>query len=86
MSTAFDTLAATKRLREAGLAEQQAEAIAIKDGQGELATGSDIALLRSEIASLRSGMMLLAAIALANTAGVIAILLRLSALGSGAGA
>jgi len=53
MSTAFDTLAATKQLREAGLAERQAEATAIKDGQGESATKSDVACLAALVEEAR---------------------------------
>ena len=44
MTVAFDTLETTKRLTDAGVQREQAEAIAfaIKSGQGDLATKADI--------------------------------------------
>ena len=55
-ASAFDTLAAARDLEAAGLEKRQAEAIvaAIRSGQGELATKSDIAAVTSGIAAVRS--------------------------------
>ena len=46
----FDTLSTARALKEAGLEERQAEAIAeaIREGQGDLATKTDIGTSRSE--------------------------------------
>ena len=54
--TTFDTLTASKDLQQAGLEKSQAEAIAmvIKQSEGDLVTKHDIALLKSDIAQLRS--------------------------------
>ena len=54
--TTFDTLTASKDLQHAGLEKSQAEAIAmvIKQSEGDLVTKHDIALLKSDIAQLRS--------------------------------
>ncbi|MDE0330246.1 MAG: hypothetical protein OXL41_00100 [Nitrospinae bacterium] len=51
----FDTLATARALKEAGLEERQAEAIAeaIREGQGDLATKTDIEALKSDIEKLR---------------------------------
>ncbi len=48
---AFDTLTVSKDLQHAGIQEKYAEAIAlaVKQGQGDLVTKQDIALLKSEI-------------------------------------
>ena len=53
---AFDTLKVSKDLQQAGIQESHAEAIAlaVKQGQGDLATKQDIALLKSEIGHLRT--------------------------------
>ena len=53
---AFDTLTVSKDLQQAGLEERHAEAIAlaVKQGQGDLATKQDIALLKSDIDHLRT--------------------------------
>ena len=53
---AFDTLKVSKDLQQAGIQESHAEAIAlaVKQGQGDLATKQDIALLKSEIGRLRT--------------------------------
>ena len=50
---AFDTLKVSKDLQQAGIQESHAEAIAlaVKQGQGDLATKQDITLLKSEIKS-----------------------------------
>ena len=53
---AFDTLTVSKDLQQAGVQESHAEAIAlaVKQGQGDLATKQDIALLKSDIDHLKS--------------------------------
>ena len=53
---AFDTLKVSKDLQQAGLEKSHAEAIAlaVKQGQGDLATKQDIALLKFEIGRLRT--------------------------------
>ena len=55
-NAAFDTLTVSKDLQEAGFETRQAEAIAlaVKQGQGDLATKQDIALLKSAIDQLKS--------------------------------
>ena len=55
-NAAFDTLAVSKDLQDAGFEMRQAEAIAwaVKQGQGDLATKQDIALLKSDIEQLRT--------------------------------
>ena len=55
ISTTFDTLQASKDLQENGFKREQAEAVAqaIRNGQGELATKSDIAELKADINGLR---------------------------------
>ncbi|MCE2453135.1 MAG: hypothetical protein J4F48_09960 [Nitrospinae bacterium] len=47
----FDTLSTARALKEAGLDERQAEAIAeaIRSGQGDLARQSDIETLKAEM-------------------------------------
>ena len=52
-NAAFDTLTVSKELQDAGLEARQAEAIAlaVKQGQGDLATKQDIALLKTELKS-----------------------------------
>ena len=51
MAQAFDTLSAAHELEASGFKREQAEAIAavVRAGQGELATKSDLRLLRSEV-------------------------------------
>ncbi len=53
---AFDTLKVSKDLQQAGLEKSHAEAIAlaVKQGQGDLATKQDISLLKSDIDHLRT--------------------------------
>ena len=55
MSTAFDTLAAARDMEAAGMERAQAEAVAgaIRAGQGELATRTD---LRTEVSRLDARM------------------------------
>ena len=56
---AFDTLKASRRLRDAGFEEKQADALVnafAEDIGANLATKDDIALLKGEIASLRRDM------------------------------
>ena len=52
-NAAFDTLTVSKELQDAGLEARQADAIAlaVKQGQGDLATKQDIALLKTELKS-----------------------------------
>ena len=54
-ATAFDTLTAARDLEAAGMARQQAEAVAgaIRAGQGELSTKADLAAVRSDLGALR---------------------------------
>ena len=58
LEMAIDTLKVAKRLREAGFTEPQAEAViaAVQEATGgaELATKTDIADIRAEIADLRA--------------------------------
>ena len=56
--TLFDTLTASKDLQQAGFEKSQAEAIAmvIKQSEGDLVTKHDIALLKSDIALLNTGI------------------------------
>ena len=51
MAAVFDTLEAAKHLQEAGFERTQAEAIVkvMRDGEGELATKSDIESLRKDL-------------------------------------
>ena len=53
---AFDTLTVSKDLQQAGIQESHAEAIAlaVKQGQGDLATKQDIALLKTDIDHLKA--------------------------------
>ena len=53
--TMFDTLAAARELEAAGFERKQAEAVAaaIRSGQGDLATNSDIAGVRIELTALK---------------------------------
>ena len=53
---AFDTLTVSKDLQQAGIQEKHAEAIAlaVKQGQGDLATKQDITLLKADIDHLRT--------------------------------
>ena len=55
-NAAFDTLSVSKDLQNAGIEAKHAEAIAmaVKQGQGDLATKQDIALLKSAIDQLKS--------------------------------
>ena len=72
-ASAFDTLSAARDLEAAGLDQRQAEAIAaaIRSGQGDLATKSDIASVRSELGIIRWVLGVQAAVALA-TFGIVA--------------
>lgn len=55
---AFDTLATARALKEAGLDERQAEAIAeaIRSGEGDLARQSDIEMLKAEMETHKAEM------------------------------
>ena len=80
----FDTLTAARKLESAKFSREQAEAIAqaIHNGQGELATKTDLAALKSELKSdiswLRWCVGIVAVISLATLAGVIAVLTYLA--------
>ncbi len=52
-NAAFDTLTVSKELQDAGIEAKHAEAIAlaVKQGQGDLATKQDINLLKTELKS-----------------------------------
>lgn len=52
-NAAFDTLTVSKELQDAGIEAKHAEAIAlaVKQGQGDLATKQDINLLKTELMS-----------------------------------
>ena len=71
--SAFDTLSAARDLEAAGLDKRHAEAIAaaIRSGQGDLATKSDIAAVRSELGIIRWVLGVQAAVTLA-TFGIVA--------------
>ena len=58
---AFDTLSAAEALEAAGIdkAHAKAIAVAIRNGQGDLATKADINELRTEIASIRSELAII---------------------------
>jgi len=80
----FDTLKFVKRLKAAGFAEDQAEALS--DAQKEslteildttLATKSDIVRLEKEIVSVKSDIIKWVAVMLVAQAGVVATLVKL---------
>ena len=54
--TFFDTLSVAENLQDAGIERKHAEAIAkaVKAGQGDLATKSDIDQVRAEISQVRA--------------------------------
>ena len=60
MAAAFDTLTAARRMEDAGMKREQAEAVAeavrsaAESGREELATKSDVAAVRSELSALRT--------------------------------
>ena len=80
MTTAFDTLSAARDMEQAGLKRAAAEAVAIRAGQGELATKADLdalqAATRADIATLRWVIGIHLAISLATLAAVLAIAFR----------
>jgi len=80
----FDTLKFVKRLKAAGFAEDQAEALS--DAQKEslteildttLATKSDIVRLEKEIVSVKSDIIKWVAVMLVAQAGIVATLVKL---------
>jgi hypothetical protein len=77
----FDTHKFVRRLKEAGLPETQAEAIAdaFRDAQGEaeLATKQDIEMLRRDLRELESRMTIRLGIMLVAAVGVAATLVKL---------
>lgn len=61
MSTStFDTLDAMRRLEQAGMERAQAEATVetIRDSQAELATKSDLVLVRADLTALETRLLL----------------------------
>lgn len=77
----FDTHKFVRRLKEAGLPETQAEAIAdaFRDAQGEaeLATKHDIETLRRDLKELESRMTIRLGIMLVAAVGAAATLVKL---------
>ena len=73
----FDTLSAARDLEAAGFNRAQAEALAaaIRNSQGELATKTDIGILKSDIDMLKWAVGINVAIAVATFAVVAAKLL-----------
>ena len=55
-TTTFDTLGAFKDLQNAGMEAAHAEAVAmvIQKGQGDLATKSDLAVVRADLETVRA--------------------------------
>ncbi len=83
MAASFDTLAAARRMEQAGLQREAAEAVAsaIRAGQGDLATRADLNGLReatgADLAALEARMyraMMLQAVAIA---GIVIAALKL---------
>ena len=79
MSEHFDTLAAARRLKAAGVDPEQAEAhaetIAAAMRSGELATKADISALRAELAALETRMTVrFAGLMIAQAALIVALL------------
>ena len=74
---AFDTLSAAEALEAAGIdkAHAKAIAVAIRNGQGDLATKTDIESIRSELTVIRWVVGIQSAITLATFAIVAAKLL-----------
>jgi Protein of unknown function (DUF1640). len=77
----FDTHKFVRRLKEAGIAEAQAEAIteAFREAQGELelATKHDIELLRRDMRELESRMTIKLGLMLVAAVGAVAALVKL---------
>lgn len=77
----FDTHKFVRRLKEAGLPEMQAEAIAdaFRDAQGEaeLATKQDIADLRRDLRELESRLTIRLGLMLVAAVGVVATLVKM---------
>ena len=71
---AFDTLTVSKDLQQAGIEAKHAEAIAlaVKQGQGDLATKQDIDHLRTELKSDIAWMKWVLGVNLALSIGIIA--------------
>ena len=55
-TTTFDTLGASKDLQHAGMEAAQAEAVAmvVLKGQGDLATKSDLVVVRADLENVRA--------------------------------
>ena len=75
--TTFDTLSAAEALEAAGMepAHAKAIAVAIRNGQGDLATKTDIGILKSDIDMLKWAVGINVAITVATFAVVAAKLL-----------
>jgi hypothetical protein len=87
MSATFDTLAYTERLRAAGVSEAQAKAeaealaVALREvTAGRLASKDDIVPLRDDITRLEGRISLLQSGVGANTALLVAVLVKLLTL------
>ena len=78
-AAAFDTLKAARDLEAAGVERGQAEAIAsvIRGGQDDLATRSDTAAIKTDIAGLRWIVSIQVVITLAILGPVLAMATRL---------
>ena len=79
-TTTFDTYRFIKRLRDAGVSEQQAEAEAEALAEALLSTGSNLvteAKLERELSPIKTDLMLLKWMGGVITAGIIAILAKL---------
>ena len=77
-TTTFDTLGASKDLQHAGMEAAQAEAVAlaIKAGQGDLATKADIRELKNDINWLKWVIGFHVAITIAGFAAILALLIK----------
>ena len=87
MSETFDTLAAARRLEDAGMDRAHAEAVAaiVREGQGDLATKSDITSVPNDITTLSNKLdtlhdkmttlLWIAGLNLAMTIAILAVML-----------
>ena len=57
-ASTFDTLGATRDLEASGIERRQAEAIAgaIRNGQGDLVTKADLAIVKAALAAVKAGL------------------------------
>jgi hypothetical protein len=80
MAEAFDTLTAAEKLQNGGLSDDQSKAIAHVIGDaitGNVATKSDIELLKNEIKDLENRLKLWMFKALGTVAAVIVVITKL---------